>query len=190
MPLTAGLASSVTLSSTAEPSSLTSRFRFVEELMDWGEPGRGETARPLACGTATSGDAIFCVLRTRRRVPQCRDGRWWWWFEEWFVRAGSLAGWPGAFARKRWALWLTPKTSSTQRHAVKAKNHPKTPHASKELSCRSPYTHPFSHTRFFGISSPAVQLLLRREEKGAVAVLVDAAKKPGKANFCARPQAS
>jgi len=66
-PLTVGLGASPPVISVS-PSSLTSRFRLVEELIDIGEPGRdksagwGTDALPLRWGcvaTATAGEAIF-----------------------------------------------------------------------------------------------------------------------------------
>lgn len=40
-------------------SSLGSRFRLVEELIEAGESGRDNAATPLAWGATTAGEAMF-----------------------------------------------------------------------------------------------------------------------------------
>ena len=45
---------------SCSPSSLASRFRFIDELIEAGEPGRDNVATPtpLTWGEATAGEAI------------------------------------------------------------------------------------------------------------------------------------
>jgi hypothetical protein len=98
MPLRGGLGGS-RRSRSGSPSSLASRFRLVEELIEAGESGRDNAATPLTWGARTAGEAMFGGVCNRAvEVETPGGGRW---EVGWIGAAGSVARFASRRVRER-----------------------------------------------------------------------------------------